>query len=48
MVWKSVKTVGFGFYQGVDKGGYGIYVVANYYPPPNYLGQYIANVLKPK
>jgi hypothetical protein len=43
MIWKSVKTVGFGFYQGNQTGqgynGQGIFVVANYYPTPNVGGQ---------
>lgn len=35
MIWKSVTSVGFGFYKSVEDGGQAIYVVANYYPTPN-------------
>lgn len=44
MIWKSVSSVGFGYAVTPEKGGYSIYVVANYSPTPNYLGQYAANV----
>jgi uncharacterized protein YkwD len=47
LIWKSVKSVGFGYSLVAENGGYAVYVVANYYPPPNYIGQYEANVLKP-
>ena len=48
-VWKSVTTVGFGYYyftqtvSGVAMKF--VIVVANYYPTPNVHGLYIQNVL---
>lgn len=30
-----------------EDGGFAVYVVANYSPTPNYIGQYAANVPKP-
>ena len=42
LVWKDTKEVGF----GVANRGNIYYVVANYYPPGNFLGQYHKNVLK--
>ena len=47
MVWKSVTSVGFGYYKVAEDGGYAIYVVANYYPTPNIYTKayYDANVL---
>jgi hypothetical protein len=47
MIWKSVTSVGFGYSLVEENGGYSVYVVANYYPTPNYIGQYAANVPKP-
>lgn len=46
MIWKSVTSVGFGYKVVAEKGGYAIYVVANYSPTPNMQGQYAANVPK--
>jgi hypothetical protein len=44
VVWKSSKSIGV----GVAKGRSGTtYVVVNYYPPGNYLGQFSANVPRP-
>ena len=43
IIWKDTKEVGF----GVANRGNTYYVVANYYPPGNFLGQYGKNVLKP-
>ena len=42
IIWKDTKEVGF----GVANRGNTYYVVANYYPPGNFLGQYHKNVLK--
>ena len=42
IIWKDTKEVGF----GVANRGNTYYVVANYYPPGNFLGQYSKNVLK--
>ena len=42
IIWKDTKEVGF----GVSSRGNTYYVVANYYPPGNFLGQYHKNVLK--
>lgn len=42
IIWKDTKEVGF----GVANRGNIYYVVANYYPPGNFLGQYNKNVLK--
>ena len=42
IIWKDTKEVGF----GVANRGNIYYVVANYYPPGNFLGQYSKNVLK--
>jgi len=47
MIWKSSTSVGFGYTQGAEQGGFGIYVVANYYPTPNVIGDYAQNVPKP-
>lgn len=44
MIWKSVTSVGFGYKVVPEKGGYAIYVVANYSPTPNIRKQYAANV----
>ena len=43
IVWKDTKEVGF----GIANRGNTYYVVANYYPPGNFLGQYSKNVFKP-
>ena len=43
IIWKDTKEVGF----GVANRGNTYYVVANYYPPGNFLGQYEKNVFKP-
>jgi uncharacterized protein YkwD len=43
IVWKDTKEVGF----GMANRGNTYYVVANYYPPGNFLGQFSKNVLKP-
>ena len=42
VIWKDTKEVGF----GVSSRGNTYYVVANYYPPGNFLGQYHKNVIK--
>jgi uncharacterized protein YkwD len=42
IIWKDTKEVGF----GKASRGNTYYVVANYYPPGNFLGQYQDNVLK--
>ena len=42
IIWKDTKEVGF----GVANRGNTYYVVANYYPPGNFLGQYSKNILK--
>ena len=42
MVWKDTKEVGF----GVANKGNTYFVVANYYPPGNFLGQYNKNIFK--
>ena len=42
IIWKNTKEVGF----GVANRGKTYYVVANYYPPGNFLGQYHKNVFK--
>ena len=47
MVWKATTSVGFGFAKVQEDGGYAIYVVANYSPTPNVVGQYAANVVTP-
>lgn len=47
LIWKSVTSVGFGYTVVAEKEGYAIYVVANYSPTPNVLGQYATNVPKP-
>lgn len=46
LIWKSVTSVGFGYTVVAEKGGYAIYVVANYSPTPNVQGQYETNVPK--
>jgi hypothetical protein len=47
MIWKNVKYVGFGIAKVAEKGGFAVYVVANYSPTPNYSGKYAANVPRP-
>lgn len=42
VVWKGSQQLGVGY---VRKGG-DVYVVANYYPPGNHLGQFKQNVFK--
>lgn len=42
IIWKDTKEVGF----GMASRGNTYYIVANYYPPGNFLGQYHDNVLK--
>ena len=42
IIWKDTKEVGF----GKASRGNTYYVVANYYPPGNFLGKYQDNVLK--
>lgn len=44
VVWKATKEVGFGLAKA--KNG-SIYVVANYYPPGNYLNKFSENVKRP-
>ena len=44
VVWKGTRSVGFGM---ASKGTTTV-VVANYYPPGNYMGQFKQNVLPPK
>ena len=44
VIWKNSKEVGFGISK--SKNGY-TYIVANYHPAGNYLGQFKQNVLKP-
>lgn len=44
MIWKGTTEVGF----GVSTKGNTSYVVANYFPPGNFLGQFQDNVPKPK
>lgn len=47
MIWKTVTTVGFGYAVTKSNGGYKIYVVANYYPLPNWRGHEKENVPPP-
>jgi hypothetical protein len=47
MIWKSVKSVGFGIAKVPEDDGEAVYIVANYSPTPNYSGQYAANVPRP-
>ena len=42
IVWKDTKEVGF----GISNKGNKYFVVANYFPPGNFLGQYKVNVLE--
>ena len=42
IIWKDTKEVGF----GTSNKGNKWFIVANYYPPGNFLGQYSVNVLK--
>jgi hypothetical protein len=55
-IWKKVNTVGIGFCTATQKYVYSptvtldlavLYVVANYYPTPNVVGQYTQNVFPP-
>jgi len=41
IIWKDTKEVGF----GIANKGNKYFIVANYYPPGNFLGQYKTNVL---
>ena len=47
MVWKASTKVGYGYAKIKDSSGYSFYVVANYSPTPNYVGQYATNVVAP-
>lgn len=47
MIWKGVTSVGFGFASVAENNGFAVYVVANYSPTPNIVGQYPQNVPKP-
>ena len=47
MVWKASTKVGFGFAKVSDSSGQSFYVVANYSPTPNVVGQYQENVNTP-
>lgn len=42
IIWKDTKEVGF----GISNKGNKYFIVANYYPPGNFLGQYSTNVLE--
>ena len=48
MVWDDVTQVGFGFACGSEaasgNAGYACYVVANYHPTPNIVGQYTSHI----
>ncbi len=41
MIWKTVQYVGFGFCTVEEDGGFALYSVANFYPAPNWVGQYV-------
>lgn len=45
-VWKKVSSVGFGFCATTNGKYTVLYVVANYGPTPNVVGQYTQNVFK--
>jgi len=45
VVWKGSTKLGVGYAFG--DGGREIYVVAQYTPPGNYMGQFGSNVLRP-
>lgn len=51
MIWNKVDQVGFGYAYGPGtingREGYLIYIVANYYPTPNLMGQFKKNVFAP-
>ena len=42
MVWKSSDKMGC----AIAKNGNTVYIVANYYPPGNFVGRYKANVYR--
>jgi len=44
MIWKASKELGIGFARG--KNGR-IFIVANYHPRGNVVGQFVANVPRP-
>jgi glioma pathogenesis-related protein 2 len=47
MIWKSAKSVGFGYARVNEMNGWAVYIVANYAPTPNVRGKYAANVPRP-
>lgn len=47
LVWASSKTVGFGVTYGRRNGMNCVYVVANYFPAGNVIGQFPQNVYPP-
>ncbi len=48
MVWKNSTGLGIGFASGPGKDGWNrLYVVANYWPPGNFFGQFKKNVIQP-
>lgn len=44
MVWKGSEQLGCG---SVTASSGALYVVCNYSPPGNYIGEFVANVLQP-
>lgn len=44
MVWKGSEQLGCG---SVTTSSGALYVVCNYSPPGNYIGEFVANVLQP-
>jgi hypothetical protein len=46
VVWKGSQKLGIGF--GVTSDGKSVYIVAQYSPPGNYMGQFEQNVLPAK
>lgn len=47
VVWASSKSAGFGIATASEDGGQAVYVVGQYTPAGNYIGQWAANVKAP-
>lgn len=44
LVWRGSEQLGIGLARTIDANGVSYYVVCNYYPPGNIMGQFATNV----
>ena len=47
VVWRDTKSVGVGYAQNECNGYTAIFVVANYFPPGNWMGEFEKEVDRP-